>query len=269
MDRGGGAGYIPSWMNSELKSDRRQSRGAAPRTQLQQWARPLRRLLLALALVVAALGPAAPSAAQEGEQAPTEVEAARDRVLGNSAYQTEKPQPEEPPDIPDFTIPPWLVEALLWFFGALVVGAVVYLLVNLLLEMRGGRAPFWRRGKPSIEAGEIVETPVVLDRETRERSLEEADALAAEGRYAEAIHLLLLVALERLRRELGPRVAPALTSREVLQVAPVPEAVAAPLARMVALSEIKHFGGRDAAAPDYRSCRRDFLHFSTGEPAGA
>jgi len=257
-------------MNFELKPSRRQGRRTGIRSPLWEraWPQPPRRLLLALALTVAALGAATPSAAQEGRQDATEVEAARDRVLGNNAYQTEKPQPEEMPDLPDFTIPPWLVEALLWLFGALAIGAVLYLLINLLLEIRGGRTAFWRSRNRPAEAGEIVETPVVLDRETRERTLEEADALAAEGRYAEAIHLLLLVALERLRRELGPKVAPALTSREVLQVAPVPEAVVAPLTRMVAISEIKHFGGRDAAAPDYQSCRRDFLHFSSGEPAG-
>jgi len=100
-------------------------------------------------------------------------------------------------------------------------------------------------------------------------TLAEADRLASEGRFSEAIHLLLLVAMERLHRELGPRVARAMTGREVLRLPALPEPTVAPLTRMVSLSEINHFGGRDAAEPDYRSCRADFLRFNGENPVSA
>lgn len=260
MDRHGGAGYIPGGMNFELRTAQ-----AVPRALRNL--RPFRPLWATLVTaLLAAIAPAIATAQEAARHA--ETESARDSVL-NGSYQTEMPGPQEPPDLPDFTIPPWLVEALLWLFGALVVAAILYLLFNLLLEALGGRSAF-RRNRNQLAAAEgVVETPVTLDQETRDRTLAQADALAAEGRFTEAIHLLLLVAMDRLRRELGPKVAPALTSREVLHSAPIPETVVPPLTRMVALSEIKHFGGRVAAAPDYQSCRQDFLHFSSGEPAGA
>jgi hypothetical protein len=247
-------------MNFELRT------AAATRRALS-FLRPFTPLQATLGLaLLPVIVPAASTAQDSARQAAAED--ARDSVL-NGSYQTEMPGPQEPPDLPDFSIPPWLVEALLWLFGALVVAAILYLLFNLLLEALGGRSTFRRNRNRQAAAEGVVETPVTLDRETRDRTLAEADALAADGRFTEAIHLLLLVAMDRLRRELGPKVAPALTSREVLHSAPIPETVVAPLTRMVALSEIKHFGGRAAAAPDYQSCRQDFLHFSSGQPAGA
>ncbi|MEQ8356140.1 MAG: DUF4129 domain-containing protein [Kiloniellaceae bacterium] len=227
------------------------------------------RLMLLAALALATAAVSGPAVAQQGFHDSAQIEDSRDRVLGDSRYQTERPAPEEPDDKEPLRIPPWLVKTVLWTVGIVVAGLVLYFLVNLLLDLLNGRRAFGRdRGKTPAPAA-VVETPVTLDAETRIRTLAEADALASEGRFAEAIHLLLLVALERLRRELGPRVAPAMTSREVLRLTPVPGAARDPLARMVALCEIKHFGGRAAGAPDYRTCRRDFLLFSGQEPAGA
>lgn len=264
MDRGAGAGYIRWQMNLELKS------GTLRKCSTQRQRRFLPplvlRLGLALALLAAVLPPAAGQAAvRDG----AEIADSRDRVLADSRYQTARPEPEEPDETEPLRIPPWLVDTVLWIAGIVVAAIVLYFLANLLIDLLGGRSllRLKRNARPSGPA--VIDTPATLDRETRQRSLAEADALAAEGRYAEAIHTLLLVAMDRLRRDLGPRVAPALTSREVLKLAPIPGEVEAPLKRMVTLSEIKHFGGRDASAPDYRSCRQDFVRFSGGEPEGA
>lgn len=253
MDRQGVAGYIRQGMNFELKA-----RAAGPLI----W-----RLLLLAALALALSGAAAPAVAQQAAPSPEAVAESRDRVLGGGAYQTERPQEEAPPRREQ--LPPWLVKAILWTAGIVVAAMIAYFLFNLALELWGSRfSLLHKRNEPAAETAR-VETVAPAQREKEQRTLAEADALAAEGRFAEAIHLLLLVAMERLRGELGPRLAPAMTGREVLHLAALPGAAAEPLGRMVALSEIKHFGGREASAPDYRVCRADFLKISGLEPASA
>jgi hypothetical protein len=225
--------------------------------------------VLAVAVPLTGIFTALPAAAQPQVHDQRDVEKARDRVLGAGPYQTELPEPEEDPKFEPLNIPPWLVKLIVWTLIILAVGLVVYFLGSLAWDLLRDPTGFKRKRRPSVEGPARVETPLAERRAAEERTLAEADLLAAEGRFSEAIHLLLLVALERLRRELGPRIVPAMTSREVLRLAPIPGAVIDPLTRMVALSEINHFGGRQAAAPDYGDCRSDFLRFSGLEGAPA
>ncbi len=249
-------------MNYELNTPPDRSR-AGPRKGFG-WRRAA---AMALLLVCPALFGAplfGTSAAAQVLQEPEAVEETRDRVLDAGRYQTERPTPPETePARTPMTIPGWLIEAILWIVAAIVAVMIAVFLYNALQNRSGLRLNRDRRSEDAV----TVETPVSARQKAIDsRTLEEADKLAAEGRFAEAIHLLLLVAMDRLRRELGGRVPPALTSREVLRLAPVPAPAAVPLERMVSLSEIKHFGGRDAAAPDYDQCRADFLRFSGQAP---
>ena len=265
MDRRAHAGYIPQSMNSELRPepDAANRRQQAPR---RRCGRPLT-LPIALALVLAVLAPTAPVAAQQTPHSVEEIAESRDGVLSSGHYQTEKPEAEAPPKTEPLRIPPWLVKTLLWSAGVVVAALIAYFLFNLARELVGSRLGLKRSRKERAVETARVETVPPAEREAEHRTLAEADALAAEGRFSEAIHLLLLVAMERLRGELGPRVAPAMTGREILRLSPIPEIASAPLARMVALSEIKHFGGRSASEPDYRICREDFLRFNGMAPA--
>ncbi|MGF1631360.1 MAG: hypothetical protein ACFCUT_17950 [Kiloniellaceae bacterium] len=222
-------------------------------------------LLAALLTLLSVTAAVAQAGAYEAE----EISQSRDRVLADSRYQTERPEPEQRPEFEPFTIPPWLAETIFWAVIVGVAALVLFFLVNLLLDFARDRTAFKRNRDRPAEGIQRVETPLAERRSIDPRSLAEADQLAAEGRFGEAIHLLLLVAMERLHRELGPRVAPAMTSREVLRLPALPGATVEPLTRMVQLSEINHFGGRHAAAPDYRDCRADFLRFNGEEPVAA
>ena|GEM_PF-4956215 len=254
-------------MNFELRSDAGRAAAGKSGLRLKKWARLA---VLALVLVVSQLPPlAAPAAAQQALYSAEEIAESRDRVLTGGGYQTERPKPEEIPEVDPLRIPPWLIDTLLWAAGIAVVLLVAYFLFKLALELWGSGFNLKRRQSNLVDEAPRVETVPPARREAEQRTLAEADALAAQGRFGEAIHLLLLVAMERLRRELGPRVAPAMTSREILHLAPLPGPAAEPLGRMVALSEIKHFGGRAASEPDYRNCREDYLRFTGLEPAQA
>ena len=200
------------------------------------------------------------SALAQGLSAPQRVEESRDRILASERYQTDRPEPLDiEVDIEPFQVPHWLVEAIVWTIVAIAAVMIAVFLFNAFQNRSG-----LKLNRDSAQAApQRVDTPVRAQRKAIDaRTLEEADALAAAGRFAEAIHLLLLVAMDHLRRDLGPRIAPALTGREILHLAALPQALAAPLGRMVSLSEIKHFGGREAAGPDYALCRQDFLAFS-------
>jgi hypothetical protein len=261
MDCIGVAGYIRQSMHLELRSE------GPPRRRARPAAGALLALLLAILLLAPLLFISAAAVAQSSGFDPAEVIDSRDRVLADSRYQTEMPEPEVRPERAPFTIPPWLAEIIFWVMIAAVLAMVAYFLFQLAYDLLRDRSPFQRNRDRPGAAPERVETPVAAaPREVDPRSLAEADRLAAEGRFSEAIHLLLLVALQRLHRELGPRVAPALTGREVLHLPSLPGATVAPLTRMVRLSEINHFGGRTAREPDYRSARDDYLAFSGEAP---
>jgi hypothetical protein len=261
MDRSGVAGYTPQGMYSELRSrgGRQGSGGSAVRAGLAV-------LLAALLLMSPVVAFAqADAGGTDGET----VRQSRDRVLADGSYQTERPQPEELPKIEPFTIPPWLAEILYWAILAGVAALVLFFLGSLALDLLRNRAGLKPNRDHAAEGPLRVETPPAEPRVLDRATLAEADRLAAEGRFSEAIHLLLLVALARLQRELGPRVAPAMTGRELLHLPALPGATVEPLTRMVRLSEINHFGGRRAGEPDYRSARADFLRFNGEEPAAA
>mgnify|MGYP003700497277 FL=1 len=252
-------------MHLELKSQAPPQRRAGPA------AGALPVLLLALLLLVPLLLiPAASAGAQSSSFDPAEVRDGRDAVLADSRYQTEMPEAEKLPEPSRFTIPPWLAEIIFWIVIALAVAMVAYFLFQLGYDLLRDRGAFKRNRDRPGAAAQRVETPVTAaPRAADPHSLAEADRLAAEGRFSEAIHLLLLVALQRLHRELGARVAPAMTGRELLHLPALPGATVAPLTRMVQLSEINHFGGRQAREPDYRAARGDYLAFSGEAPVSA
>src|SRR5512140_1085354 len=95
-----------------------------------------------------------------------------------------------------------------------------------------------------------------------DRPLEDADELARRGLFAEAIHTLLLRTLQELVRSAAVRVAPAMTSREILARVPLLADARSALADLITAVEITHFGDEPANAADYDRCRRQFHVFA-------
>jgi hypothetical protein len=86
-----------------------------------------------------------------------------------------------------------------------------------------------------------------------------AEALAAEGRFAEAIHALLLETLDALSR--AARLAPSLTSREIVLGVPLPGRARDALEGLVLAVERSRFGGDAAGPEDYAACLGRFHAF--------
>ena len=86
----------------------------------------------------------------------------------------------------------------------------------------------------------------------------DAEALAAQGRFGEAIHLLLLRTFEVLARRMGSRLAPGMTAREALARLSLPAPAHPALADLVDAVETTTFAGRFASERDYRRCAERF-----------
>jgi hypothetical protein len=86
--------------------------------------------------------------------------------------------------------------------------------------------------------------------------------LAGQARYSDAVHCLLLEALQRL--DVATRQGRALTSREMLQRARLSPQRRAALEELILAVERSLFGGADLGAGDYERCLDAFQRFGYG-----
>ncbi len=149
------------------------------------------------------------------------------------------------PDAPYARIILWTVLAA----AALGFAVMVY------QRIRHGEWRLPRRRRPvGIEVG--AEEEAWAPEAAPARSwLREADALAAEGRYAEAVHHLLFRSIEDIGRRRPRLVRPALTSRELAAAEALPPPARGLFARIAALVEHSLFGGRPVEAADWTAAR--------------
>jgi hypothetical protein len=149
------------------------------------------------------------------------------------------------------------------FWGGIIIGAVVigYFLFWELLAIRWG----WRKRK--------AVRPVQLERAwapttAKARTLiEDADRLAAEGRYDAAVHLLLFRSIEDIDQRWPGSVRPALTSRDIADHPRLTESARRIFGDIARVVERSFFGGAPVGEADFRACRQAYSTFAL--PAGA
>ncbi|QXQ07725.1 hypothetical protein KX816_06890 [Sphingosinicellaceae bacterium] len=88
--------------------------------------------------------------------------------------------------------------------------------------------------------------------------LAEADALAADGAYAEAAHLVLLRSVEQIGARRPHMVRPALTSRDIAQVEGLPGDVARAFGLIASVVETGLFAARPVGADAWARCREAY-----------
>jgi len=152
---------------------------------------------------------------------------------------------------------PW-ARIILW---TILTAAAVTLIVVLWRGIRDGnwQWPFRRRRLAS--AASEAEEEWRPDEAPARAWLEEADALAGRGHYAEAIHHLLLRSVEDIARRRPRLVRPALTSRELAGASALPAAARDIFARIAALVERSLFGGRSVEAGEWAQARSAYADF--------
>lgn len=148
---------------------------------------------------------------------------------------------------------------LLWTVLAIAVAALLGL---LYVRLRHGQ---WRLPWGARRAAEFIppeEEEWRPDAAPVHSWLEEADALAREGRFAEAIHHLLLRSIEDIARRRPRLVRPALTSRELSASDGIPSAARELFAAIARLVERSLFGGREVRRSDWDEARCAYADFA-------
>ena len=170
--------------------------------------------------------------------------AAAEQAIRRLNLQTELPHDPEARPL-RIALPP----QVLWLMAAVGVALLLYMFRDMILTLG-----FASRGDVSGEeegiGGTLAKPP--------EQVLAAADDLARQGRFVDAMHVLLLQSLADIRRHLGEQFADSLTSREILRSTKLSEAGRGPLRDIITRVEWTYFGKHPAEREDYLACRTSF-----------
>ena len=194
------------------------------------------------------------------EQAHRAVLARRD--LQFDLKEVPSPPPPSPPDwlkqILEFlgslfrgTAP--IIEVLFWIIVAAAVLGLVFLIVRELGGLdwaikKRKRAPLVTQYRPDAQVAQTL--------------LADADALAAEGRFAEAVHVLLLRSIEDMRQRRPRALRPSFTSRDIGALDILPAQARSAFGAMADLVETSLFGGRTVDAAGFEASRKAYATFA-------
>lgn len=205
---------------------------------------------------------------QPASDLPSNFTTAHNHVLADKAIQF-KFTPFQPPKV---TPPPhWLKvisEDIAWFlrligpfanvlFWALVIALVAIILFFILREL--GYVHWTWRKKAVAEANEDWHPDDVPAR----KLLAEADALAAEGQFEEAAHLLLLRSFEDIDRRRPGLLKPANTAREMATSGAIPTNARDTFGHIARHVEASLFGGDTLGRSGWEECRAAYARFVT------
>ena len=171
-------------------------------------------------------------------------------IAKDPSLQHEPPTPMAPPPEPRSGIP---IPPEVFLYLLIAVLAVALCIVGYHLYGTygfGGRVSKKKIDQPL----QVASQPIVRTADAPLPDLDEIERLARAGAYAEAIHLMLLRALEALRRRLGTSWAKSLTSREIARRSELPASDRNALKMLVGAVEISRFGGQNANEQIYRAC---------------
>jgi hypothetical protein len=185
------------------------------------------------------------------------------RLLEDTSIQFTLPQVEPlppPPEIDPSTLDflAGLMPVLRVLFWVAVAAGGLFLLYAIAMRLSGREWRLWRRS-PRDEAADDSWRPEAG--EAREL-LSEADALAAQGRFSEAAHLLLFRSIEDIDSRRPDLVRPALTSRDIAALDALPARPRGAFGRIAAMVERSLFAQRALEAPDWRDCRSAYEEFA-------
>lgn len=192
--------------------------------------------------------------------------ARKDLQLERPVQAPQELQPPKPP-------PRWLVsfreflnnlgpvfQVIFWVCIAAVVLGILYFLFGEAIRVRLGQS-----GKGKVDEGDDVLTDLRPDAASARSLLEAADALAREGKYAEAVHLLLFRSIEDIQQRLEGGVPRSLTAREIGSLGRLPDRARNALGPIIRIVESSFFGGRDVDAAGWKTARASYETFAFGE----
>ena len=190
----------------------------------------------------------------------------KDLQLERPEWEAEKLPPPDPP-------PPWLkwlhdlLSGLSPLFQFLFYGMIAVVVLGFLYFLFGEaiRVRFGKSGKGKVDEGDDILIDVRPDAAMARGLLEEADALAKAGKFAEAVHLLLFRSIEDIQTRLEGGVPKSLTAREIGGLQHLPERAKRGLGPIIVIVERSFFGGRPVDAKGWHEARASYEDFAFGE----
>lgn len=207
---------------------------------------PLYGLLIAFAFIAMAM-------AQDGDM----VRRALTGLASSLDLQTSFPVPKKRSRLWSWFLDADIVRVLVWVAVACGSAALAWYLMDILPKGFARQARWGDAGSEALSASSG----------TVAAAQDSADDLASQGRFVEAMHVLLLQSLSEMRKRLDAPFADSLTSREILRRAAVSDVARAALADIIAAVERAYFGDHAVESADYGLCRARFA--ALGEALGA
>ena len=190
------------------------------------------------------------------------METAHRALLRDPSIQFDLP-PYREPKPPEWLQPlidflQWLAPAvpyLFWTGLALIAAMILYWVLRDLLGV-AIRWP-WQRNAAEDDAESW------LPDEAKARTLlSEAEALAARGRYEEAVHLLLRRSVEDIAGRLPDFLMPSLTARDIAAAPSLPQRAREAFGSMASIVERALFARRPVGEPGWREARAAYEQFA-------
>ena len=203
-------------------------------------------------------------AVQGQANAAGDISAAHEAMLKTPGLQFDFAAVPAPPKPPEWLKPLLeLLEAIAPVLGYIFWGGLALGLALLIFfvgrEVMASRFGWTRRSKPAP-------TPEWRPEPQQARALlEDADRLAAEGRFDEAAHLLLFRSIDDLSGRRPGAVRPALTTRDIAAIDAMPATARDAFGRIAEVVERSFFGGRPVGRDDFDACRAAYEGFAFAE----
>lgn len=196
-----------------------------------------------------------------------------DRLQLERPVKTEDAEPARKRSSFSFKLPDWLTSffsglgplmQLLFYVGlGVILCAILYFVYGTLRQV--DLQSLRDRKLKHEEADDVIAPSLRPDAGAAKTLLEEADALAARGRFAEAVHLLLFRSIEDIQLRRKERLSTALTAREIGALKDLPEKPRTALGPIIRLVERSFFGGRNVDAEGWQIARKAYEDFAFGE----
>lgn len=176
--------------------------------------------------------------------------------------------PIKPPETPEWlkTLGEWLRAIFEPIGNALGLSWPVIEKILIALAILCALLILWRLVQPLLErlrrAGPPPEPEWTPDRAAAVTLLEDADRLAAEGRYGEAVHLLLQRSVGHIAEARLDWLLPASTAREIAAFPMLPERARQAFAIIAARVERSLFALRDLDIADWTAARAAYADFA-------
>ena len=143
---------------------------------------------------------------------------------------------------------------LKWVLLGLAVSGVIYAVWRLSEPFRLG----WQRKQSMVGANEEWQP----DQAEALALLEDADALAREGRFDEAAHLLLRRSVQQIAAARPDWIGRASTAREIGAIAALPDRARSAFGQIAGLVERSLFALRALSADDWQAARGAYADFA-------